>query len=69
MGERDFTFWIFVKRGVKLCLTLSTKELTRMLKWTGLKMLLFCFQQLFHEVGENWVYDKPLVKRLANQSQ
>lgn len=23
--------------------------------------------KLFHEVGENWVYDKPLVKRLANR--
>jgi len=24
---------------------------------------------LFHEVGENWVYDKPLIKRLPNQSR
>ncbi|XP_073259098.1 oxysterol-binding protein-related protein 9-like [Porites lutea] len=23
--------------------------------------------KLFHEVGENWVYDKPLVKRLSNK--
>jgi len=25
--------------------------------------------KLFHEVGENWVYDKPLIKRLPNQSR
>ncbi|XP_078354846.1 oxysterol-binding protein-related protein 9-like isoform X1 [Oculina patagonica] len=25
--------------------------------------------KLFHEVGENWVYDKPLIKRQANPSR
>lgn len=29
--------------------------------------LLLCFFQLFHEDGECWVYDEPLLKRLTSQ--
>ena len=32
-----------------------------------LTVAVFCPLQHFHEVGEHWVYDKPLVKRLGQQ--
>lgn len=34
-----------------------------------MRVFLLLLWQLFHEVGENWVYDKPLIKRLPKSSR